>query len=834
MLLKFNELIRRINEVTEIRRQRAVDGMPASFVQVYALLPVLLHWNHPALPGWVDHAPDGISHYQPDFTALMPHLSPFLTDFPETAPENPAIFGLYSMGSTSSIGQTVQSDLDIWVCVDKNLPGEQRRLLQKKCQRIETWAKNKHVDVNLFILDEDRFFRTGSDKLDDENCGSTQHILLLEEFYRTATTLAGKPLLWYAVSFETGSCQETLRSYDQAITQMCEQGLVRRDEWVDFGPLSTLSRQEYFGASLWQIYKSIDSPYKSVLKVLLLEAYTWTYPATELLAAEMKMMLYENIEAYYHVDHYYIILERVTRYLTAIQDVERIELARRCFYFKMQEKLTQPHDESTSWRRKALKEVVNQWGWDKAYLAQLDSREKWRITQVREEYDLILRGIMKSYRNLISFGRRHNLNALISPQDTAILTRKLYAAYEQLPEKVMLLAPYAIKNLSESDLTFICVDEGGVNRSGWYVYHCAPTIDSIVGHQPIEYNRYLVKLVAWVYFNGLLTPKTKTYLRSTTRANPKKLTQLLQDVTQFFPRQIVPASKEALYNPSEIRHLAIILNLENDPTRYLDHKLAQLNPMEIDILNYGNKQWSLIGSIDLLYRNSWNEVRALHFEGNDCVIGALKACLEKMHKDSKVPDAVEIFNYSERLSEVMSLRFRELLRECADVRLSTIHGEGVKFKPLRLAGTTWGLSFEPLGVTIQKFNNIIDFYSKISNSKLRDHSDNAPQNEDLPSTVARSASQGIMQFFFEDTTRGFDLYILDENNQLEVFRNCNGSKESIIKEVNHSYAVKEAKTADNTNVGSFNFPQFYQVITLDNHQKQVVPFYSQHSQTISG
>ncbi len=34
----------------------------------------------------------------------------------------------------------------------------------------------------------------------------------------------------------------------------------------------------------------------------------------------------------------------------------------------------------------------------------------------------------------------------------------------------------------------------------------------IVGHQPLEYNRYLNKLVAWSYFNGLLTKDSQVYI----------------------------------------------------------------------------------------------------------------------------------------------------------------------------------------------------------------------------------------------------------------------------------------------------------------------------------
>lgn len=36
------------------------------------------------------------------------------------------------------------------------------------------------------------------------------------------------------------------------------------------------------------------------------------------------------------------------------------------------------------------------------------------------------------------------------------------------------------------------------------------------------------------------------------------------------------------------------------------------------------RQNCLIGSIDLLYRNSWNEVRTLHFNGEQAMIEALE------------------------------------------------------------------------------------------------------------------------------------------------------------------------------------------------------------------
>ncbi|WP_241630987.1 class I adenylate cyclase, partial [Rosenbergiella nectarea] len=63
--------------------------------------------------------------------------------------------------------------------------------------------------------------------------------------------------------------------YDEYVMELYAKGALVPNEWIDLGGLGTLSAEEYFGASLWQLYKSIDSPYKAVLKTLLLEAYSW-------------------------------------------------------------------------------------------------------------------------------------------------------------------------------------------------------------------------------------------------------------------------------------------------------------------------------------------------------------------------------------------------------------------------------------------------------------------------------------------------------------------------------------------------------------------------------
>ncbi len=54
-------------------------------------------------------------------------------------------------------------------------------------------------------------------------------------------------------------CSATKKHYDDYVMTLYAQGVLTPNEWLDLGGLSSLSAEEYFGASLWQLYKSIDS-----------------------------------------------------------------------------------------------------------------------------------------------------------------------------------------------------------------------------------------------------------------------------------------------------------------------------------------------------------------------------------------------------------------------------------------------------------------------------------------------------------------------------------------------------------------------------------------------
>lgn len=304
---------------------------------------------------------------------------------------------------------------------------------------------------------------------------------------------------------------------------------------------------------------------------------------------------------------------------------------------------------------------------------------------------------------------------------------------------------------------------------------------------------------------------------------------MVADVSHHFPLRLPAPTPKALYSPCEIRHLAIIVNLEYDPTAAFRNQVVHFDFRKLDVFSFGEQQNCLIGSVDLLYRNSWNEVRTLHFNGEQAMIEALKTILGKMHQDAAPPDSVEVFCYSQHLRGLIRTRVQQLVSECIELRLSSTRHETGRFKALRVSGQTWGLFFERLNVSVQKLENAIEFYGAISHNKLHSLSVQVETNPvSLPQVVDGFASEGIIQFFFEeaDDQSGFNIYILDETNRAEVYHHCEGSKEDLVRDVSRFYSSSHDRFTYGSSFINFNLPQFYQIVKVDG-RAQVLPFRNQ-------
>lgn len=825
---------KQVSDLERYRTVRALSGTTKEFQHVFRLISLLLHCNHPHLPGFIEDAPYGIadfklSDYQQNYLQQIDSNRSISDYLPHSKQPFLSINGVYIMGSIASIAQTTSSDLDIWVCHREDLNTDELAKLQQKTTALQAWAKQQEIELNLFLMDEMRFrdFRY-SESMTAENSGSAQYMLLLDEFYRSAIRLAGKPLLWLHLLVENE------KNYESEVEELIRNKEINPQDWVDFGGLGKFSANEYFGASLWQLYKGIDAPYKSIIKILLLEAYSWEYPNTRLISSDFKFHLLMDHTEDHHFDPYLEMLDRVTAYLNYRKEFKRLDFVRRCFYVKATEDLW--YSRCSNWRFDLLKDLTQQWGWDQNKIDDLNLRPFWKIRRVTQSYNEIVKTLMLSYRNLINFARKNNVDAMIMPQDVGILTRKIYTVFEELPGKVMLINPQLSVSLAEAHITFIEIPKNTkVHKAGWYLVNQSPDISGFAQARHVEYNAHLHKLIAWAYFNGLLTPDTAVHIYSE-HIGLSVLKEFIADLANTFPVQVPAPTSEELHHSCEIRQLMVAVNLVADPT--VDLSSTRMEIQQSDLFSYGINEQSLVGSIDLIYRNVWNEIRTLHFEGANAILLALKVLSNKIHRGAPTPETVHIFSYSEKYRHALGHAVSSLVNKCINIQVGSETAPKVH-NLLRVAGKNWKFFFEERGISLQEMPQAIpsteleldnELHQKVASNEPhfnRAHKKPIKANKLLyPPELDAFATEGFLQFFFEDSDHGFfNVYILDEQNRIEVYRHCDGSQEQKIREINQIYADagKDGENPYGIVQRNFNYPQFYRLKQYADHTK-IIPF----------
>src|SRR5690606_1227771 len=112
---------------------------------------------------------------------------------------------------------------------------------------------------------------------------------------------------------------------------------------------------------------------------------------TEPLALTLKRAVYESAPDPNQLDPYVMIYQRLEEYLNRRNQTQRLELIRRCFYFKVNKPLTRVRrGAQKSWQRLLLEQLINTWGWKKHHLHLLDSRPLWKAPVVIAERSLLV------------------------------------------------------------------------------------------------------------------------------------------------------------------------------------------------------------------------------------------------------------------------------------------------------------------------------------------------------------------------------------------------------------------------------------------------------------
>jgi len=563
----------------------AFDIFKPEQADFFQLLPLLLHENiaMPETSKVPSSTPCGVADYLPSKEAervgrqYLGGANVLIRRHPD-----PCILAVYSMGSVGSVAQTAESDIDYWICIDEKRLGRQATdLLRRKLDALESMALGRFkIQVTFFLVDifkaRDNDFGGSS----QESSGSAQARLLKEEFYRTMIHVAGRLPLWTALPTSISMNYYNL-IYD------CINRLPGTKRYIDLGDIHAVPRNEYFGASIWQMFKWLKSPFKSVIKMALLEKYINTYGREPMLCNEYKN---EWMNSGAHLkpgqnDSYIILLNTMIQFYMKSGDTRSIKLLLTCFFLKLGiTKQSELNSSVFGLRRILLERCLREWEWTPEKVFEIGRFKSWPYTAIHRLSLTMEQYMMTRYTDLKS-RFRDDAELAISEQDRMVLERKVDIQFQDKPGKIkkLLLISSGDRHFSRLYLRYLAPSGKGCGQ--WELIH-KPSIQTGMDEESILTANSVEEIGAWLIHNHLYTDHTfLTMVPNPTEVSHDSIEKLYRAMYDFFiPELEKPVSFDALRKNPFITSLFISVNF------------------------YAEKSSGGISDFTQIYLNSWDEM----------------------------------------------------------------------------------------------------------------------------------------------------------------------------------------------------------------------------------
>ncbi|MFQ6372629.1 class I adenylate cyclase [Shewanella sp. YIC-542] len=790
-----------------MRLERAQALFPPLHRQLFTLIAYLMHHHHQSLPGYNGEAtPHGVKAFRTDARHLAALALFKFEDVEEEQPIAPCLEGVYAMGSTASFGQHPKSDVDVWLVYDSSLDAKAIARLQQKSRMLTNWFAGFEFEVNFYLVHPTQFSRDYHERIQNEwevlgqeHSGSAQHWLLLEEFYRSHIRLAGKPVAWWP-------------------------GAKADERHLFFGDVHQLPANEYFGASLWQLYKGLEKPHKALLKVLLLEAYASNYPGSCLIT---DAIWDKSLAGDFSIanDPYLLLYQVIERYLKRIGDTRRLEIARRCLYLKCGIQLSNPQ-QAQDWRYAQLRKMVLDWEWPYSLVLTLDHCEQWHSGELQWFNAQLNELMLVSYQTLLRFASTHSLSEHFKIEDLGLLTRKLHTYFSDNEQQILLLNPLWSRSLAENHLTVIRSSTDAKS----YLYRLPPEPKQFLGEVAIYQTINTAAVIAWACLNGVCDHHTRWHEYGRSRARGRRLRRVARRLLPHLANRHWRVSKMDLCQPWHYRKLLLLLNMDQDPTADWLGQGIMLDLLDSNLLSVGQQQRCLLGSIHLISLNSWGEWHCHGFHGEQALLELVSHVAPGL-KRSLGKVELDVVSASKKIRPQLEHGLRRILKQIYHLIRDARDGRTL-VQPLQLRDKRYGLFFDAKGMSYRDLSDVTSLYQQLVRGELQPLADSAIEDKTkrvaVPQVIRDFAVKGILQYFLRHRDNSLDVFVLDEANQLGHYVQSNVDVSELVSQLTRHYAFGTIQNMRDR----FNFPQFF-MLQDEEHNIVAVPFgvASEHDQS---
>ncbi len=561
----------------EFRKQVFLELSPKDADIILYLLPWLLSVNHPACPGYVRSlkSPFQVANIHQEAAILKKEKAykrlfslredENLLKFP---PQANVIQGIYTIGSAGTISQTEHSDCDIWLCIDKQSydPHTLQQFYQK-VNLLKDWLDRQlKLPVYFFVSDIDDIRNCRFGQIDEESCGTMQKNLLKEELYRTMIVIAGRIPLWW-ICYDG----ETPVNYGETSKELTKDN-IESFQFIDLGNIDSISEDEYFGAALWQLNKSLTYPLKSIMKMLLMKMQIDSLPG-ELLCARFRKTILEKSASPALSDPSLYTMKAILDYYRSAA-AEKFEFIKHCLYLRFDFKLLS--------KRLGLKErlavdLLTQYKIDRNTLYRLNAFTSWSFSNQVAFGEQIFRFLLDVYKEINSSPRQSSLSAA----DMTIIGHKIASCLVHKADKI----PVIHKPISHMNLPALTFKTNG---KVWQVCDSANPTDIITFHRDI------VTCIAYLIWNGIYETGQARMEYNPTAVTIQEIINLSSVIRETFGNHNVSAIDFANFLEQEhIVKMLVVVSFEGSP--------YQKN----------------MNDLHLLYQNHWGELFVRRFRAQE-------------------------------------------------------------------------------------------------------------------------------------------------------------------------------------------------------------------------
>ncbi len=749
--LKFNEIkFNRFQQlITNVNTRRVINSIPFLFCV-----------NHKKLPGFINgDIPLGIANYTVDEETKKFIRGKFPTAKVEIDTGPPFIEMLAIMGSIGTIAYNKKSDFDYWVCINKkDITDKQFENFRIKVDAIQKWASAEiKLPVHIFINDVDYIKQNIFAEDEEEAFGSTVGAVLKDEFFRSSIILSGKTPFWWVVPKFVNDTE-----YNNLYTRLQDDEIVQN--FVDLGNLYEISREDFLGAALFQIIKSLGNPFKSIIKIGVLEKYLTDTSESPLLSQKVKTnMLRENLDNTI-LDGYLMMFKEVYDYYSSKhEDDDLLDILKKNLYLKTDPQISKylgiKDKKNIPYKVEVMFKYVKEWGWDIKKITELDNFDNWDFNMIMEFWDSVRRFMLLCYQRIsvqlpaLSAGKK------IPESDILLLSRKIKTHFRREQDKIDQFISFK-DTPSEAALYLEPVTQD-IHDVDWRLYKRDTSGKDKLKTTTLKTEKSLLKLIIWASLNRIYDPVSSRFnLQSGySRINQPQIINLLNQTSEFFRFDKINIRNDYFLNP-------------------------EFNLLNFIIINFDTEKAEEITNLYFLYHTSWGESFLKEYKSEEDLAEILHTVLRDGLKQKKSFENYCALNTPDPYKKIYK-SIINLFKEAYTALIENTNTDSARF--ITHIGNKF-IVFTRNGDTLEKneFPNIFNLLATVTLKPKKQIEYKFPSNDAALSSldaVFNISKNHPITIAYEEKGDFIITYIINENGNLFTFFKPKISKNDFLSDL---------------------------------------------------